>query len=143
MKKLFTLMASAMFCTITYAQADSSTTKKESDTIRIGNIIIVKNGGRSESGNYRNFDIHRRERRESSNVSTNWGIVDIGFANYRDLTNYANTGGYLYDRQGAAPLGKSDFSLKTGKSININIWFFMQRLNVIKHHVNLKYGLGI
>jgi Outer membrane protein beta-barrel domain len=25
----------------------------------------------------------------------------------------------------------------------VNLWFFMQRLNLIKHVVNLKYGLGI
>lgn len=144
MKKLFTLMASAMFCTITNAQNDTSIVKKESDTIRVGNIIIVKNGGKNDNGNvYRNINIHRRERNKEANISTNWGIVDIGFANYRDLTDYNNTEGYLYNRAGAAPLGKSDFSLKTGKSVNVNIWFFMQRLNVIKHHVNLKYGLGI
>jgi hypothetical protein len=27
--------------------------------------------------------------------------------------------------------------------MNVNIWFFMQRLNLVKHHVNLKYGLGL
>lgn len=142
MKKLFTLMASAMLCTFTYAQTDSTATN-QNDTIRIGNIIIVKNGGQRQSGDFHNFEIRRKERNKSSNISTNWGIVDIGFANYRDLTDYTNTGGYLYDIPGAAPLGKSDFSLKTGKSVNVNIWFFMQRLNVIKHHVNLKYGLGL
>lgn len=142
MKKLFTLMASAMLCTFTYAQTDSTATN-QNDTIRIGNIIIVKNGGQRQNGDFHNFEIRRKERNKSSNISTNWGIVDIGFANYRDLTDYTNTGGYLYDIPGAAPLGKSDFSLKTGKSVNVNIWFFMQRLNVIKHHVNLKYGLGL
>ena len=25
----------------------------------------------------------------------------------------------------------------------MNIWFFMQRLNLIEHMVNLKYGLGL
>jgi Outer membrane protein beta-barrel domain len=25
----------------------------------------------------------------------------------------------------------------------VNIWFFMQRLNIVKHVVNLKYGLGL
>jgi hypothetical protein len=39
--------------------------------------------------------------------------------------------------------GKGDLELRTGKSVNVNIWFFMQRLNVIKHVVNLKYGLGL
>jgi hypothetical protein len=27
--------------------------------------------------------------------------------------------------------------------VNVNIWFFMQRLNLVKHYVNLKYGIGL
>jgi hypothetical protein len=27
--------------------------------------------------------------------------------------------------------------------VNVDLWFFMQRLNLIKHVVNLKYGLGL
>jgi hypothetical protein len=76
-------------------------------------------------------------------VSTNWFIFDFGFSNYIDKTDYGNTGNYLYNRSGAAPLGKSDFNLNTGKSLNVNVWFFMQRINLIKKNVNLKYGLGI
>jgi hypothetical protein len=76
-------------------------------------------------------------------VSTNWLIFDFGFTNYTDKTDYSSTGTYLYNRPGALPLGKSDFNLNDGKSSNVNIWFFMQRLNLIKHVVNLKYGLGL
>ena len=71
-----------------------------------------------------------------SNLSTNWLIVDLGFTNYTDNTNYAT--------QSFAPGATSDwFSLRNNKSVDVNIWFFMQRLNVVKHVVNLKYGLGI
>jgi hypothetical protein len=145
MKQLFTLMAAAMLCSAAYAQKDTTVTpQKESDTIRIGNMIIIKKSSGSESKNkYVHIDVERRERHKPANISTNWGIVDLGFANYDDKTNYGNTGGYLYNRQGAAPLGKGDFSLNTGKSVDVNIWFFMQRFNLIQHHVNLKYGLGI
>ena len=145
MKQLFTLMAAAMLCSAANAQSDTTITpQKESDTLRIGNMIIIKKGGGNESKNkYVHIDVERKQRRKPANISTNWGIVDLGFANYDDKTNYANTGGYLFDRPGEAPLGKGDFSLNTGKSVDVNIWFFMQRFNLIKHHVNLKYGLGI
>ena len=118
---------------------------KESDSIHVGNMIIVTNGqkGSTKNNNYDNTTFERKYRNKPSNVSTNWGIVDIGFSNYVDKTNYGNTGGYLYNRPGAAPLGQSDFDLNTGKSINVDIWFFMQRLNLINHYVNLKYGLGL
>ena len=50
---------------------------------------------------------------------------------------------YLVNNPGAASLAEKDFKLKTIKSVNVNIWFFMQRLNLIKHYVNLKYGVGL
>jgi len=42
MKQLITFLAAAMICSAATAQTD--TTNKKSDTIRIGGIIIVKNG---------------------------------------------------------------------------------------------------
>ncbi len=74
-----------------------------------------------------------------SNISTNWLVIDLGFANYNDKTNYAGAAAQAF-----AP-GSKDywFSLKNNKSVDVNIWLFMQRLNVIKHVVNLKYGLGV
>jgi len=74
-----------------------------------------------------------------SNLSTNWLIVDLGFTNYTDKTNYSTA-----TAQAFAPGGNSNwFNLKNNKSVDVNIWLFMQRLNVVKHVVNLKYGLGI
>ena len=129
MKKLFTLMALGFICTAANAQSDSARVTKEGDTIRIGNIIIINNGNKTDDN--KNFNTHitfgRSHKKKLSNVSTNWVIVDLGFANYADKTNYGTTGSYLYNRAGALPLGKSDFKLNTPKSINVNIWFFMQR----------------
>ena len=146
MSKLFTLMAMVMICTAANAQEEEPA-KKESnqiDTIRVGNMIIIKD--KSKADNERrntHITMGRNRKKIVSNVSTNWGIVDIGLSNYDDNTNYGATGSYLFNRPGTTPLGEGDFKLRTGKSINVNIWFFMQRLNVIKHYVNLKYGLGL
>ena len=82
-------------------------------------------------------------KKKHKNISTNWWIVDLGFANYSDKTNYANAGSYLVNRPGFPALDKNDFKLKAGKSVNVNVWVFMQRLNLIQQHVFLKYGLGI
>jgi hypothetical protein len=78
-------------------------------------------------------------------VSTaNW-VIDLGFANWDDKTDYGATSqGYIINKPGTTtPLGSNDFKLRTGKSSNVNIWVFMQRMNLIKHYVNLKYGLGV
>ena len=141
--KLFTLMALALICTVANAQTDSTKVDKPADTIRVGNIIIIKKGNKNEAPKTSDTIEVLKVPKKLSNVSTNWLIVDLGFANYDDATNYAATGGYLYNRPGAAPLGNSDFKLNAGKSVNVNIWFFIQRLNLIKHYVNLKYGLGL
>ena len=126
------------------AQTDTTITKK-ADTMRIGNIIIIKKGKKfSIDSSGKETARQNFERKQQSRISTNWWIVDLGFANYDDQTNYvnANASGYLVDRPGSS-LSKNDFKLRTGKSVNVNIWLFMQRLNLIKKNVNLKYGLGI
>ncbi|MGG9960108.1 outer membrane beta-barrel protein [Ferruginibacter sp. SUN106] len=148
MKQLITFLALAIICTS--ATAQDSTKKSKSDTIRIGGIIIVKNGKKDNPGKEnKDFNItmgrHDNAKKKNANVSTNWWIVDLGFANYTDNTNYttANTDGYLKNRPGYPTLDKNDFKLRSGKSVNVNVWFFMQRLNLVKHYVNLKYGVGL
>lgn len=141
MKQLITLLAAAVICSAATAQTDSTKTKK-SDTIRIGGMVIVKNGKKDKDVNI-TMGRKNYEKKRNANVSTNWWIVDLGFANYDDKTNYGATGGYLVNRPGYPALNANDFKLRTGKSVNVNVWIFMQRLNMIKHHVNLKYGLGL
>lgn len=83
--------------------------------------------------------MHRNNHIKPSNLSTNWLIVDLGFTNYNDKTNYASATAQAF-APGSQPYW---FSLKNNKSVDVNIWFFIQRLNMYKHVVNLKYGLGI
>lgn len=132
------------------AQTDST---KTTDTVKVGNFIIIKkkSGDADErermerrSGNH----VYRIERtyRRHSNVSTNWFIFDLGFTNLRDNTNYTSAAGGTYFKTlnaAAGPVNENSYKLNTGKSSNVNIWFFMQKLNVVKHVVNLKYGLGL
>ena len=153
MKKFTLLMAiilPGLYCQaqddstkVTVAAADSSMPASKNDTIRIGNILIIKKGKKEEKDVNITMGRNSSQRKQSSKISTNWGVVDIGFSNYNDNTNYAATGSYLVNKPGSPALGESDFKLRTGKSINVNIWFFMQRLSLIKQHVNLKYGLGL
>ena len=137
---LLTLLFTSLFVT---AQSDTNRVFTQTDTVRIGNIEIIKYEDKTEGGHSKIIFRSKSSRKTFSKVSTNWFVFDFGFSNYIDKTDYGNTGNYLYNRSGAAPLGKSDFNLNTGKSLNVNVWFFMQRINLIKKNVNLKYGLGI
>lgn len=137
---LLTLLFTSLFVT---AQSDTNRVFTQTDTVRIGKIEIIKYEHKTEGGHSKIIFRSKSSRKAFSKVSTNWFVFDFGFSNYIDKTDYGNTGNYLYNRLGAAPLGKSDFNLNTGKSLNVNVWFFMQRINLIKKNVNLKYGLGI
>ena len=151
MKTLTMLLATVFFCITVSAQTDSTISAqsdtlrpKHNDTMRIGNVIIIKRGGKKSNGKDSSTVVQDYKKTKYSKTSTNWGIVDIGFANYSDHTNYstATSDGYIVNT-GSPLLGKDDFKLRTGKSININIWFFMQQLRLVKQNVGLKYGLGL
>ncbi len=143
MKKLSLLLLIAFLCTQAMAQNDTTIVKietKKNDTLRIGKILIIKRGDSSKTlimGRKNDF------KKSNSRISTNYLVLDLGFSNYSDHTDYANTGNDLVNRPGQPAFSASDFKLRTGKSVNVNIWLFMQRLSLIKQNVNLKYGLGL
>ena len=144
MKRIFTLCIA--LCTIStgFAQTDTTGTKNpadQGDTIRIGGMVIIRKAGSKSREVVHDKEYKMRSRRNSdhSNLSTNWWIFDLGFSNYKDNTTYSSAAAQAY----APGSNGTWFDLKDGKSRNVNVWFFMQKLNVAKHVVNLKYGLGI
>jgi len=141
MKRLTAWVAAGLICTTAAAQDEAGKTSTKSDTIRIGGIVIVKKGENKKVKEISvgNAPVPSRNKK----VTTNWGVVDIGFSNYFDKTDYSATGSYLVNKPGSPALGKSDFKLRDGKSINVNIWFFTQQVSLYKRYFNLKYGLGI
>ena len=134
------LICLAVFSTLAgFSQVDTTTKTNEADTIRVGGMIIIRKKGNNNAENKNesstNVTITNRRNEKPSNVSTNWWILDIGFSNFVDNTTNYNT---------LAPgLNEENFKLRTGKSRNVNVWFFMQQLNMIEHVVNLKYGMGL
>jgi hypothetical protein len=145
MKRIFTLSIILCMALTGFTQIDTTTKKSdEPDTIKVGGMIIIrKHDGRREivrNRKDRDTTMPRRNYSKPSNVSTNWWILDLGFSNYNDKSNYANAlaSGFI-----GAGINDETMKLKTLKSRNVNIWFFMQKLNVVKHVINLKYGLGL
>jgi len=145
MKRLVIAMAAMLLAGSGFAQTD--TTQKATDTVRVGNFVIIKKNKPGSESNT-NFEIKfgSNRKKRNSNISTNWFIFDLGFANWRDQTNYtaAQSGSYFRQfRPQDGPVDKNSFSLRAGKTSNVNIWLFMQKLNISKHKLNLKYGLGL
>ena len=142
MKRFFTLCIA--LCTLKMGLAQTDSTKQDApDTIHVGGMVIVREKGSKpaeESRKNKNPHIpHHVDKR--SNISTNWWIVDLGFSNYNDRTDIHSAGAQAF-----APAYQQNSewpSLLGGKSRNVNIWIFMQRLNLIQHSLNLKYGAGL
>ncbi|MBD0285370.1 MAG: outer membrane beta-barrel protein [Flavisolibacter sp.] len=138
MKKTILLAIVCSMAVTAFSQKDSTGNEK-ADTIRVGGMIIIRKGDRDDSSRKREVTISNQRRKKPANVSTNWGIVDLGFSNFRDQTDYTSAAAQQF-----APGSTDDwFDLRTGKSRNVNIWIFMQRLNMVRHIVNLKYGVGV
>lgn len=138
MKRIFILGIALCAMMTGFAQTDS-TAKQKPDTIKIGGMVIIREkGGKDDSRRDRVVRLGR-ENKKPSNVSTNWWILDLGFSNYNDQTVYTSAAAQAF-----APGSTEDwFKLRTGKSRNVNIWIVMQRLNLVKRVVNLKYGIGL
>lgn len=141
------LIAAFLVAAAGYGQTDS--TAEKTDTIYSGNFLIVKKNKNNTADKDHAVSISignnsGSARRKHSNISTNWWIFDLGFTNVRDNTNYttAQSMGYLKTVNGSQ-VTQNSFGLNTGKSSNVNIWFFMQKLNISQHVLNLKYGLGL
>jgi hypothetical protein len=148
MKRLYFLAALCALTTVSYAQQPTTkdstvTTKRNNDTIRIGSIIIIKKHKRSSGDSSVSIISDKEYNAKKSKRSTNYFVLDVGFANWDDQTNYANAGGAVFSKPGSPAFSADDMRLRTGKSANINIWLFMQKLSLVKRNVNLKYGLGV
>lgn len=143
MKKSILILTIVCTAISGFAQTDSTQADKN-DTVRIGGMIILKRGNPEDKNRVTVTVGNRKKHEDHSNISTSSFVFDIGFANWTDKTNYLNNGSIINDPSASAKdLGANDFKLRTGKSVNINLWLFMQRMNLIKHVVNLKYGLGL
>ena len=140
MKRIVLAFIALSLGIVSTAQSDS-TNKEKADTIRVGGMIIVRKGGSHDSTHKKIVSISNNKDKNKKNqkVSTNWFILDLGFANYSDNTNYSS----LATQSFAPGFQEEDLKLRTGKSVNVNLWLFMQRLSLIKKAVNLKYGLGL
>jgi hypothetical protein len=82
----------------------------------------------------------RYEKKKPKNIENSWMVLDLGFSRYTDASNYAQAQqlGFV-----GAGIGPDQLKLKTRFASNVNIWVVMQRLNLIDHKLNLKYGIGV
>lgn len=137
MKRIALVLSGITMALCSFGQTDTLVQKK-ADTIRVGGITIIKSDKETEKES--SVIISEKKSNKKSNIKTNWFVFDIGFSHFNDHTSYSDM-----IASGTMPAGASEewFDLRNGKSVNVNIWLFMQKLNIISHVVNLQYGLGV
>lgn len=155
MKKLLLTVIAATSVQLLTAQTDTLSSTNY-DTTKVGDYTIIKKRKKVVkdttdkelsisvgTDDLLDISIGKRKKKRNENIKTNWFVFDLGFANFIDNTDYgkAQAGSYFNNSNGA--VNANSFSLINKKSSNVNIWFFMQKLNLSKHKLNLKYGLGL
>jgi hypothetical protein len=148
MKRIYITLAALWVAGAGFAQTDSTKQAADTgriDTMRVGNFIIIKKSRDKGSNNTSTNVTFERKPYKPTRISTNWGIFDLGYANVDDKTDYASaeTQDFLRAVGPAGKPGKDDLRLRASKTSNVNIWVVMQRLNLLKGYLNLKYGLGL
>ena len=77
---------------------------------------------------------------------THWGILDVGLNTIADNTNYNSAAAKAFMNVPANKQNSSLYNLRQGKSINVNIYPFMETLYALKRKnqkINISTGLGL
>lgn len=143
MKSFFLLLNALFIFTLSNAQ----------DTIRVGNLVIVK--PIQDSVTVTQYTPKKRAtvsypaRRKYNNTNnrTSYFDWDFGFANYIDKSPvllYTAIPNSFYPPIAEAPAyaNASSLALNHLKSSNVNLWFVQQRVKLIKNFASLQYGVG-
>ena len=145
MKSFFLLLNALFIFTLSNAQ----------DTIRVGNLVIVKPVKDSITENtfttknkVVNFSTPKTRKFDNINNRTSYFDWDFGFANFIDNTPvllYTAIPNSIYPPSGNPPpyMDANSLSLNHMKSSNVNLWFVQQRVKLIKNFVSLQYGVGL
>jgi hypothetical protein len=138
----------AAFTTAALAgMAQSESTQSTADTIRIGEMVIIK----KKDGNNTTYESKKENKKwydgkpKPKRTSTSWLNLDLGFNNFVDKTDYSTAEAQNFARAirpGEKQFSSSDFNLRPGRSVNVNIWIFRGRYGVSKDRkLVLTYGL--
>lgn len=115
---------------------------KESDDDKVDVKVERKRGGSivfdeevetsGETNTDLLFDVPKADTtpKPLKNVQTKWLLMELGLNGYIN-----NQGGF------SAPVGYSELALQPARSVNFNLHLFSQGVNLIRHKLQLQYGV--
>ena len=124
-------------------------TSNAQDTIRVGNLVIVKPFQDSLSQSHytprikREISYPKIKKFNNTDNRTSYFDWDFGFANYIDKTPQLMYVALYPPMGNTTPYTNSNsLALNHLKSSNVNLWFVQQRVKLIKNFASLQYGVG-
>ncbi len=111
------------------------------DTLDIGGVTIIRDNSDTLIDDEKKPLLKKLNSKvRPRTIKTEWAILDLGISNYIDNSEYASADAIAY---AGAGVNEEWMHIMPFKSRNVNIWFVMQQVNVLKHIINFKYGLGL
>ncbi len=84
--------------------------------------------------------------KEEGDFDTHWVLMDLGLNTIADNTNYNSAAAKAFLNVPASRQNSSLFNLRQGKSVNVNIYPFMETVYALKRRnqkINISTGLGL
>jgi len=147
----FLLVTLSFFLTIAViAQNTANTNLFPNDTVRLGNLKIIKINGEEKKDwitIFRNLDYEsvkfnytkRKREVDPKDLETTWLGFDFGLTGYSDYTKYV---GSTYTSPAVGqPLNARKMQPRNS-STNVNIWVVKQKVNAYQRKLYFKYGFG-
>ena len=153
MKNYFFLVALLITSTTTRAQNNSTviennnkisiTGKRNGDsTYKQMDTTVIKIGRTKIKINSKNIVVERdsskAEPKKHKNIENNWLGLDLGLCNFQS----AHTLPLQFQTVNTTKVNYP-FELRQSKSINVKLYLIQQRVNLIQHHLNFRWGLGV
>lgn len=112
------------------------------DTLEIGGVTIIRDNdpGAFAAPPKKGFLKQLSSRTNPKKLRTQWGIVDLGFSNFVDNTDYTSVEAQQY---ATSDVNSDWMGLRPFKSRNVNIWVVTQQVSLINNYVNFNYGIGL
>lgn len=145
-QKTTTIITNNTFKKDTIINSDS-TFKKDCDTVSIWEFSIIQCKSDKDNSEHHTtvvFGAKNKSKEELKDVEISWFGFELGWNNFIDRTNYGTAAVNDFVRLGSGHEATEDvFSLRNGKSVNVNIWPVWIKVNLVRHYLSLKTGLGI
>lgn len=140
MTRLTCLTTFLFFAAAANAQ-QKDTVEKRTDTISAKRwVIVVEKGVKKRNENRDSLTIITHKKGKVRKEYSLIGGIDLGWSNYTDNTNYTQA---FLSGDVAQGIQSDDLNLNLRKSMNVNLWFVMDEVSLIKKAVMLQYGFGL